>query len=207
MASEAKERILDVAERLFANRGFSASLRDITAEAGVNLASVTYHFGSKEALCAVVRRRLERRLRPINARRLELLHAIESVAGDDPPSLEEVVRAFLSPPFHKQLEWGERGLTFLKFVGLIHAETDLTDHHVIQRFTAALRRALPHLNAADVNCRMLFLVGSMAFAMEGTVLVPSARDPEDILESLIQYTVAGMAGPVPVAVRVGAGHR
>ena len=46
-----KERILDVAERLFADFGFPVtSLRDITREAGVNLAAVNYHFGSKEAL-------------------------------------------------------------------------------------------------------------------------------------------------------------
>ena len=80
MAIDTKERILDVAERLFADRGFPATpLRDITSEAGVNVASVNYHFGSKEALLAAV---LERRLHPVNARRLELLDAIESAAGN-----------------------------------------------------------------------------------------------------------------------------
>ena len=55
-----KERILDAAERLFAERGFAAtSLRSITAAAGVNLAAVNYHFRSKEALLeAVFTRRL-----------------------------------------------------------------------------------------------------------------------------------------------------
>ena len=39
------------AERLFAVHGFQkVSVRDITTEAGVNLASVNYHFGSKDAL-------------------------------------------------------------------------------------------------------------------------------------------------------------
>jgi AcrR family transcriptional regulator len=50
-----KERILDTAERLFAERGYSAtSLRAIIAEADVNLASVHYHFDSKEALLEAV---------------------------------------------------------------------------------------------------------------------------------------------------------
>ena len=106
MASETRERILDAAERLSAHRMFSASLRDITAEAGVDLGSVNYHFGSREALCALVRQRLDLRLLSINARRMELLDAIESAAGDDAQSLEEVVRAFLSPPFHRQLRVG-----------------------------------------------------------------------------------------------------
>ena len=50
MASDTKKLILDVAERLFADRGFSAtSLRELTSEAGTNVASVNYHVGSKEA--------------------------------------------------------------------------------------------------------------------------------------------------------------
>ena len=46
--SETVERILDAAEQLFAERGFAeTSLRLITSKAGVNLAAVNYHFGSK----------------------------------------------------------------------------------------------------------------------------------------------------------------
>ena len=50
-----KEKILDVAEALFADFGFSeTSLRMITTKAGVNLASVNYHFGSKKILIQAV---------------------------------------------------------------------------------------------------------------------------------------------------------
>ena len=49
--SETVERILDAAEQLFAEKGFAeTSLRLITSKAGVNLAAVNYHFGSKKAL-------------------------------------------------------------------------------------------------------------------------------------------------------------
>ena len=45
------ERILDAAERLFMAHGYEGtSMRQITSEAGVNLAAVNYHFGSKDAL-------------------------------------------------------------------------------------------------------------------------------------------------------------
>ena len=55
---DTKEIILDTAERLFARSSFSSvSLREITAEAGVNLAAVNYHFGSKDALLLAVFRR------------------------------------------------------------------------------------------------------------------------------------------------------
>ncbi len=46
-----KERILDTAEILFAQKGFQAvSVRQITSAAECNLAAVNYHFGNKENL-------------------------------------------------------------------------------------------------------------------------------------------------------------
>jgi AcrR family transcriptional regulator len=45
--------ILNAAEQLYAERGFSdVTLRDIVAAASVNLAAVNYHFGSKDELIA-----------------------------------------------------------------------------------------------------------------------------------------------------------
>ena len=215
MAIDTRERILDVAERLFGERGFPATpLRDITTEAGVNVASVHYHFGSKEALLAEV---LERRLKPINARRLELLDAVEARAGGGPPELEAVIRAFLSPPFHSQRTWGDKGRNFLRLVGRIHGETNEEFRAtfvkqfdvVLKRFTAALHRARPELDEADLSWRMLFIVGSMAFTMSwGPELLArgrgGARDPEDVLESLVLYAAAGMAAPAPLGVAAGA---
>ncbi|MBK9794177.1 MAG: TetR/AcrR family transcriptional regulator [Sphingobacteriales bacterium] len=46
-----REDILDVAERLFAEQGFEAvSIREISKEADINIAMVSYYFGSKEKL-------------------------------------------------------------------------------------------------------------------------------------------------------------
>ena len=59
-----RERILDVAERLFAERGFDAtSLRNITTDAAVNLAAVNYHFGSKDELILAALKRRDARWR------------------------------------------------------------------------------------------------------------------------------------------------
>ena len=66
-----KDKLMDAAEKLFARRGFhGASLRDITAAAGVDLALVNYHFGSKKQLLAAV---LERRGKVLNEERLRRL--------------------------------------------------------------------------------------------------------------------------------------
>ena len=67
-AAATKERILDTAEALFMEHGFEATgLRSMTAAAGVNLAAVNYHFGTKEELFESV---LTRRLDPMNQERV-----------------------------------------------------------------------------------------------------------------------------------------
>ena len=76
---DTKERILETAERLFAEKGYGAvSLRSIIAAAEVNLAAVHYHFHSKEALLDAV---LQRRIEPVNRERLALLEEYERAAG------------------------------------------------------------------------------------------------------------------------------
>ncbi len=74
-----KTRILDTAEQLFAEKGYAAtSIRNITTEAGVNLASVNYHFGSKETLLHQV---FARRIGPVNEVRIRLLDEAEAKWG------------------------------------------------------------------------------------------------------------------------------
>ena len=49
--AETRERLLDAAERIFAERGFEgASIRAVTQAAGASVSAANYHFGSKEAL-------------------------------------------------------------------------------------------------------------------------------------------------------------
>ncbi|GIT05108.1 MAG: hypothetical protein CM1200mP29_05190 [Verrucomicrobiota bacterium] len=87
--TDTKTRILDTAERLFAQKGFDAvSLRNIIASAKVNLAAVHYHYGSKQALIYAV---IARRLRPINEERLAKLAEARANAGRRPVKLENVL--------------------------------------------------------------------------------------------------------------------
>ena len=51
MYNEKQLQIIGTAERLFAQKGFSGtSVRDIAEEAGVNIAMISYYFGSKDKL-------------------------------------------------------------------------------------------------------------------------------------------------------------
>src|SRR5262245_47010693 len=107
---DTKQRILDSAERLFADRGFAAtSLRTIIADAKVNLAAIHYHFHSKEALFDAV---IARRLEPINRDRLAMLEACERAAGDRPPKLESVLYAFVEPALRMGAD--PEGATFVR---------------------------------------------------------------------------------------------
>src|SRR3546814_15414108 len=87
-----REIILDTAEALFARQGHDGtSMRQITSEAGVNLAAVNYHFGSKEALVQAV---LKRRLAILNQERLRLLDELETQAAGEPLKPSQIVDEF-----------------------------------------------------------------------------------------------------------------
>src|SRR5208283_5887288 len=92
---DTKQKILDTAVRLIAEQGYAAtSLRHIIAEAGVNLASVHYHFGSKEELLDAV---AMRKIAPINRERLALLDEAERAAAGGLVPIVQFLEAFLRP--------------------------------------------------------------------------------------------------------------
>src|SRR5258706_1805615 len=64
-----KEEILDVATRLFAERGYDgASMNDVAERVGMRKASLFYHFATKDALYeAVLNRLIERLATPLAA--------------------------------------------------------------------------------------------------------------------------------------------
>ena len=87
-----KAAILLAAEKLFAQRGYHAvSIRQIAAEAGVPLALVNYHYGAKHELLHAI----FEHWRPTIDERLALLRA--ALDGTRPPTVRDVVRAFVEP--------------------------------------------------------------------------------------------------------------
>ena len=91
--ADTRERVLDAAEILFGREGLSRpSVRQITSEAGVNVAAVNYHFGSREGLVEAV---FERHASAVNAERIQKLDDILRNAGTQPPSLTAILEAYL----------------------------------------------------------------------------------------------------------------
>src|SRR5689334_21302266 len=93
--NDTKEKLLDTAERLIAENGYVAtSLRQIIGEAGVNLAAVHYHFGSKEELLDAV---VMRHAGPVNRERLALLDRHEAEARGGAVPIARIFEALLAP--------------------------------------------------------------------------------------------------------------
>lgn len=202
---DTKERLLDAAERLFAERGVSGtSLRDITAEADANLASVSYHFGGKDGLLEAL---FERRVAPVNRERLLLLEAFETEADGEPVDVEKVVWAFLAPPFQALTGEGQGGADFMRIAGRMHSDpTRWRDFFqrqfaaVTERFHGALSRALPDLDEDEVIRRMHYLIGAMAhtfcWAVEVCPVGPMDRmRPSLMVSSLVRFAAAGLRAP------------
>ncbi len=157
-----KNLVFAAAERLFAVHGFQkVSVRDITAEAGVNLASVNYHFGSKDALLFEIFRR---RSAELNRTRARMLH-LASDAHHGRPPVRAILEALISPPVRWLAPSGDR-LISLQFIirsrsegteAMREALTKDVSH--LRRFADALLAARPDLAAEDVYWRLHFVLG------------------------------------------------
>jgi AcrR family transcriptional regulator len=157
-----KAQVLNAAERLFALQGFqNVSVRDITAEAGVNLASVNYHFGSKDALLFEIFRR---RTAELNRERARMLHEANDRHGGKPP-VREILRALFEPPLRWSKPESGRGISVQFIIRARSEGTEAmrealrTDVSHLRRFADALIAARPDLAPGEVYWRLHFCLG------------------------------------------------
>jgi len=204
-----RERILEAAERLFAEHGMSGvGLRAITSEANVNLASVAYHFGSKEGLLEAL---FALRAEPIAKERLRLL--ARCFENGKAPALEQILDAFLRPALTlgKQPRLG--GPAFVRLRARLSIEPEALARKILSRafdlssrkFIDAIAQALPHLPRAEVEWRFHFMLGAMFYTMGNSgriqALTDGHCDPGDVkraLHHMIPFLAAGFrSAPVP----------
>ena len=201
-SANTKERILTAAEALFAQRGFEgASLRQLTAAAGVNLAAVNYHFGSKDNLVEEV---FKRRLDQLNARRMA---ALRQIAGQPETTLEDLLGAFIRPALDLSHEGG--GGLFMRVLARAFAEHDdslrkfLSDNygHVMRQFTTEFARMLPHLSKEELYWRIDLVTGALTHAMSGFGIIQRKSDVSEVthreqtVAHLIRFAAAGLSAP------------
>ena len=164
-ARNGKERILDAAEQLFAQRGFyGVSLRDITQAAGVDVALVGYHFGGKRELFAAV---FERRAEVLNRERLERLEEVRREALPGAPALEAIVNAFTQPLLERSARGGAGWKSYFALVAYVNNSPEfgpvmMTQHFdpLVERFIAVMREALPRCPPREIYWGYQFLTGA-----------------------------------------------
>lgn len=193
--SGAKRKLLEAAEELFAEKGFEAvSVRDITTLAKTNVASINYHFGSREGLLTLV---MMRYLTPVNEERIARLETLERKWSGKSVPLEELIDALVRPLVGqvRKSELSER--LFYKLMGRIFAQQgdglppQIEDQlrQVLQRFTRSFSKSLPTVPADDLAWRIHFMVGGMIHLLT----------QQDVLQRLTN----GVAGTPPMETTLG----
>jgi AcrR family transcriptional regulator len=197
---DTRERILLASQKLFADKGFDAtSVRDITTEAGCNVASVNYHFGGKENLYLETFRSMVAVLRE---QRLSVLD--ELMGRTPPPTLEEFLESF-AEGFINPLVAESRGRHFMALVSremfdprLPH-DVFVTEfiHPILERSLTALEKFGPSLDPADARLCIMSMVGQLLHALRAHSLF-TRHDHTEVVPT-------DLAGYIPHFVRFSVG--
>lgn len=213
-----RQLILDAAERLCAEAGVQAlSVRAVCEQAGANVASINYHFGSKQKL---LEKMFQRRVTSLNEERLRLLDA--AIAGPREQLLEEVIQSFVGPVIRgiasgSPADDGSGGNSswvvtqFLARVYSMPKEDEFLQAYyepVRSRFVLALQICLPGLPLDDLLWRYNMMVGALIYAMDGPqrmtrrpIIFENAKDhygkitPEICILQMTAFLVAGFQAP------------
>ena len=199
-----KSKILDVAEVLFAEHGFNAtSLRTITSKAGVNLASVNYHFGDKKTLVrAVLDRYLEAFMPAVQRTLGELNQRQDYTMTDVFESLREPLEMLNTVRPHGMSR-------FMLLIG--RGYTDVQGHlrwfittryqDVLALFTQSVMIANPKLSPSTLFWRLHFTLGTCVFTMASSQALleiaesnyQQSMNVNAVVDQLIPFLSAGVA--------------
>lgn len=208
---ETAKAILNAAEELFSEKGFAeTSLRNITTKAGVNLAAVNYHFGSKKELIQAVFARF------LNAfcQQLEAtLDDFEKQLIGETPDLNKVLMLLpttaLQSDNKTELDDNHRhrlGI-FMRLLGLAynqgqgHVRKFLKQEYgtVFNRYMALVTAASPQLTNEDRFWRIHFMLGATVFTLSGADALMAMAEHEfgidadigELFSKLIPFLGAG----------------
>lgn len=201
---DAKQRVIEAAEELFAKHGFDAvSIRDITNHCGANVAAINYHFGGRDKLVTEV---MLRYIEPINQERLARLDSARTKWHGKPVPIEELIDAFVRPLVSrvKKSELSERlfyklcGRVFSEHIDALPAEVEAQFTPLIERFHQAFAVSLPELNKEELVWRFHFMVGGMIYLLSHQDMLQrmsrgqsGAPGMDTSISRFIRYAAAG----------------
>ena len=198
-----RDRILDAAEALFAERGYDGvTLRQIASEAGVDVALASYHFGKKLDLFNAV---FERRAEALNRSRLEALRQVQQASSPAFPSVEQIIEAFLRPLELTQENADPGWRHYLALIAYVNNSTywgkqmmsKLFDD-LVQEFIEALRGALPGASDEDLYWCYHNLSGALTLTFAQTERIDTlskgkclSSDFQAAYDHMIPFVAAG----------------
>lgn len=198
---ETRDRLLDAAEALFGERGFrGTSLRAITEMAGANVASVSYHFGSKQELLRAV---LLRAYGYVATRQFEMLDELE--ARRRGCSLREVAESMVLPFFELSERDRERVRSVSQLMSRllsvrdpeVRSALEEKSREIEDRYARSLSEVLPELPDEELRWRYRSCIAVVFHDQTAPALEPDERAGEYQRERLIVLIEAAMSAPAP----------
>jgi AcrR family transcriptional regulator len=193
--SPTQERILAAAEALFADAGYEGtSIRQIALQAGVPVALISYHFGSKLGL---YRRVFESHAPTLVAERRAGL-TLAALEQDRDRRLAAIVRAVLVPMLGLRTAEGRQSLG--RLLAREVSDPRSIERRIIQDLldpiaaavTDLLHATLPERSAAEIHWAYQMMIATMTFIMidAGRIqrISGGACDPEDV-DATIQHVI------------------
>ena len=196
----AREDILNTAERLFAENGIqNVSLREINAEAGYSAAALYYHFRSRDALLEAL---LLKRQEPVMALRADLLQSLQEARQ---PTVEALVETLVMPFAQPILSDPEAGLRSVKFFFRSYVEQSTNSQirkpteRRLEIFDPLLEKALPGVDKTSRRSRWL-LATELTFQglanMEAITTLSkqsgARKNRERYVRTLMQFIAGGL---------------
>lgn len=185
-----RDGLLAAALELLAQRGQEGvTLREITQSAGANVAAVSYHFGSLQALCdAAIEHALERYLDA----QIQALGSLGPTA-----TLQELAAAFARPMVHA-IAAGGRDLAVMRTVARVGIDPPQGWERLAGKFERArldalrvLTARLPEVGEQELVFRTRCAAGLLNWLALAPVGAELAAKPVEEIERMLVPVVAG----------------
>ena len=192
-SNQSKAKLIHSTIELVEEKGFDAvSLREICAHSNQNLASISYHFGNKDALFQTV----------INGYYIDIAqlcknNLVEYQSENETTSLQDILRCFIRPT----VMLDHPGIS-LKLHRAMHTYTlmqkkdnlplqNTTFKDCITAFTKEIHAACPHISQKQA-LRLLRLIkgatlNTLIMEFNETEALPSTNKREKMLNQLIDF--------------------
>lgn len=195
---DARVRLLDAAETLFADFGFNGvSTRQLAEAANVNLGAIPYHFKTKENLFKEV---IFRRAVPMREERRRLVEELYQRSPE--PTLEDLLYVLLEPTFRASREndafrrlLGRSSMDPTPEVRRLLSEVYTMDFMIVPH---AIRRFFADLDPVEFHWKLNCFYGVLLFVQADTGKIQTiakdfdTSDPDVALSYVIPFVAAGL---------------